>query len=206
MKVPRLAPTALLFAGLISPALAEGYQDVISKAFPSFHILGRSEVKLDKGETDDQVKDHPGLVVGRINSDELIDFAALIRDSRKKTLRDDRPGKHPAFDYYDGYLVVCYGLGSGKYKCGKLDATPTRMGMPTDYFLKKVSPGTQTCETTQRFRPPRRVRGFDPDAELPTGIVSISFTTDAIGLRGFGEARDYVYQPDGMYLECGLTG
>jgi hypothetical protein len=84
------------------------------------------------------------------------------------------------------------------------------MSMPTDYFLTKVSPREQTCEGSQKFRPPRRAvdpnLGFDPSAEPGTGIVRISFTTDAIGLRASGEAKDYVFQPGGLYLECGLTG
>ena len=214
MKLLKLVATALL-VGLHLPALADEYQDAVSKAFPGFQILGSSDIKLDKGRRGDpaiydRVKDHPGLVVGRINSDSVMDFAALIRGSKKKTLPEDRQSKRPAMNYYDGYLVVCYGVGAGQYKCGKLDANPLRISMPTDYFLTKVSPREQTCEGSQKFRPPRRAvdpnLGFDPNAEPGTGIVRISFTTDAIGFRGSGEAKDYVFQPGGLYLECGLTG
>lgn len=215
MKLVTLAPAAILLIGFLTPALADEYQDAISKAFPGFQILGRSEIKLDKDRIEDpkiydQVKDHPGLVVGRINSDNVMDFAALIRGSIRKTRPADRSSKRPAMDYYDGYLVVCYGLGAGQYKCEKLDANPLRMGIPTDYFLTKISPGEQSCEGTRKFRPPRPAvnpnLGFDPDAEPSTGIVSITFTTDAIGLRSYREANDYVYHPGGMYLECGRTG
>lgn len=211
MTLIRFSP--ILLAGFLSPAYADQYQDAINKTFPGYRILSPSEIRLDKKEMEreiyNRVKNSPGRIVGKINSDNIVDFAALIRSSTRKILPEDPPSKRPAMAYYDGYLAVCYGLGAGQYKCEKLDEKPLRMFMPTDYFLEKVSPGKQFCTFTQKFRPPRNVNpnlGFDPDAEPSTGEVSIRLTTDAIGLRGDREANDYVYLPGGMYLECGLTG
>ena len=61
-----------MFATLLSPALADEYQDAISKAFPGFRILAPSEINLDKDldpKIYNKVKDRPELIVGRFNSD-----------------------------------------------------------------------------------------------------------------------------------------
>lgn len=210
MKLATLAPTAILLVGLLTPALADEYQDVIGKAFPGYHILGPSEIRLNKEEmnqeTYNQVKDHPGLVVGNFNSDKLMDFAALIRDSTRKTLPEDRSSKRPAMVYYDGYLVVCLGRAQGGYECKKMQTDPMYIRVPSYSFLEKISPGEQHCTGTDKFRPPKpKINpnlGFDPDREPRTGEVYIRINTDAIVLEG----SIYVYQPNGMYLECTTFG
>lgn len=215
MKLVKLAPTILL-VGLHFPALADEYQDVISKAFPSYRILGPSEI-IRLAEDDrrqeiyEQVKNHPGLVVGNFNSDKFADFAAIIRGSIRKTRPADPPSRRPAMDYYDGYLVVCLGRVQGGYECKKMQSDPMRIFVPNDSFLVKVSPREQHCTGLRKFRPPKPKidsnLGYDPDADPGTPSVNIQIRTDAIGLfYTSGGDVIYIYQPNGMYLECDLFG
>jgi len=204
MKLVKLAPTILL-VGLHSPALADEYQDAISKAFPGFQILGPSEIKLDKDRIEDpkiydQVKDRPGLVVGRFNSDKLADFAALIRGSRLIHIPENRADMVWAEDYYEGYLVVCLGRAQGGYECTKLKTDPMRIRKPHLDFLTKISPGSEMCSILRKFQAPKPKRNLNV-LEPREGPVEIRFGTDAIGLLG-SDAVIYVSQPRGMYLEC----
>jgi hypothetical protein len=197
-----------LFASLPSPALADEYQDAITKAFPGFQILGRSEIRLNRDNMDPEiygrVKDRPALIVGRFNSDVHADFAALIRGTKLLHIPEDKANRVTAVDYYDGYLVVCLGLGAGQYSCGKLETSPMRILRPHDEYLMKVSPGHELCSILKRFKAPRPKR--DPNVLEPQeGPVDISFNTDAIVLLGSGGVF-YVPQPRGMYLECRVGG
>ena len=212
MKLIKLAPATILLAGFLSQALADEYQDTISKAFPGYRILRPSDIKLDKDEMNqeiyNQVKDHPGLVVGKINSDDITDFAALIRGSTITHIAENRARGVIGIDFYEGYLVVCLGRAKGKYDCRKMNESPMRITVPHDVFLAKMSPREQDCLVSGKFRPPKPAPdpnlGFDPKAEPSTGSVRISFATDAIGLfqtLGPGDIV-YIYQPKGMYLEC----
>lgn len=208
MKLATLAPTAILLTGLLTPALADEYQDAVGKAFPSFQILGHAEIRLDKDnmnrEIYDQVKDSPGLIVGQFNSDALADFAALIRGSKLMHIAEDKANRVRALDYYDGYLVVCLGLGAGQYDCGKLTTSPMRIRKPAREFLWKISPGRELCSILGKFKAPKPK--FDPNVLEPEeGPAEITFNTDAIGLLGSGSVF-YVPQPRGMFLECRVGG
>jgi len=210
MQLTKLASIALLlFAGLFSPALAGQYQDVISNAFPGFQILRRSEIRLDKDNLDpeiyDRVKDHPGLVAGRFNSDKLTDFAALIRGSRLIHIPENKAdGVWAAEDYYEGYLAVCLGRAQGGYECTKLKTDPMRIRKPHLDFLTKISPGSEMCSILRRFQAPKPKRNLNV-LEPREGPVEITFGTDAIGLFG-SDSVIFVPQPRGMYLECGVGG
>jgi hypothetical protein len=212
MKLLTQAPAALLLATLLSPALADEYQDAVSKAFPGFQILGPSEIKLNKDGMDpeiyNKVKDHPGLTAGRFNSDKVMDFAALIRGSRLIHVPEDKANAvWKAIDYYEGYLVVCLGRAQGGYDCTKMKADPMRILKPHYEFLTKVSPGSQECQLFWKFRPPKSKRNPNMGGEAGTqqGPDEISFSTDAIGLLGSGGVI-YIPQPRGVYVECATSG
>jgi len=205
---------ATLLVGLVFPALADEYQDAVGKAFPDFQILKPSEIRLDSDmnrEIYNQVKDHPGLVTGRLNSDDLTDFAALIRGSvRKQYVLNDRA--KTVMHYYDGYLVVCFGLGASQYKCEKLNAGPMKIGIPHSEYLLKLPPGREFCSTLLRFRPPRPDRRPNPymGGHYPEPgeqrRVEIDWSVEAIDLVGVGEEAIYVPQPDKTFLECYKPG
>lgn len=213
MKLSRLAPTALLFASLLlSSAQADEYQDAVSKAFPGFHILGPAEIGLDKDEMDRdvyaQVKDRPGLIVGRFNSDALADFAALIRGSKLMHIPEDKANRVTALDYYQGYLVVCLGRAQGGYGCTKMKTDPMRILKPHHEYLMKIPPGRESCTSIQKYKAPKPKRNPNLGGEWSGGREDpgeITFDTDAIGLRGSGGVV-YVSQPRGMYIECGTSG
>ena len=201
----RLAP--IFLALLISPALADEYQDAIGKAFPGFSILSPSEIQLPERmdrKTRDLVKDHPGLVVGRFNSDALPDFAALIRGSRLIRIAGNKADGVMAMSYYEGYLAVCYGLAAGGYRCEKLTTDPMRITKSFDEYLTKEPPGSLTCNQLIKFKAPKP--HYDPNAPEPgEGPVRITFGTDAIVING-GGGFVYVGQPGGRYLECLTAG
>lgn len=72
MKLTKLAP--LLLAISFSPALADEYQDAISKAFPGFQILEPSEIKLEDEDNwdpkiyNERAKASPGVAGGRADT------------------------------------------------------------------------------------------------------------------------------------------
>ena len=200
----RQASAALLFSTLLSPALADEYQDAISKAFPRFQILGRAEIKLDKDldpKIYNKVKDRPELIVGRFNSDQVMDFAALIRISRLSHVPEDKANRVRADDYYEGYVVVCLGRAQGGYDCTKLETDPLRIHLPYDGFLEKFSPGTAGCDSLGKsFRAPKPRRDLNVPEEQEWN-VDIPFSTDAIALF---DSMYFIYvpQPRGMYRKC----
>jgi len=199
MKLTRLAPIAILFAGLLSPALADEYLDAISKAFPGFQILGPSDIKLYKEQMDqeiyERVKDRPGMAVGKFNSDQRSDFAALIRGTIKKR---DTFGN----DYYDGYLVVCYGLAAGGFDCAKMSPAPREFSLPFGWYLEKVAPGKHFCHALGKLDTQKKESGREEKHE-----VNITTKTDSIGYfrtLGNGDIM-YAYQGKTVYKKCILT-
>jgi hypothetical protein len=196
----RLTALALAFCSCAAtPALADEYQDTISKAFPGFSILAPSEFHLDT-HVDAKVKERPGLVVGRFNPDKLPDFAALIRGSRLIRIPEDKADMVQAMSYYDGYLAVCYGVAAGGYRCEKVTTDPIRITKSFSEYLMKEPPGALTCNLLRKFKAPKA--HFDPNVLEPEeGPVEITFSTDAIVINGPG-GFVYVNQPGGRYLEC----
>lgn len=147
-----------------------------------------------------KVKDHPGLIVGRFNSDQVMDFAALIRGSKLIHISEDKAKLIWAEDYYEGYLVVCLGRAQGGYDCTKLETDPLRIHLPYNGFLEKFSPGTAGCTSlgkTFKAPKPRRPLSFE-EAE---SNVDIRFNTDAIALF---DSAYFIYLPQGrgMYRKC----
>ena len=205
MKILKFGMAALL-AGLTGAAVADEYQDAISKAFPGFQILGSSEIKLNKDfdpEIYNKVKDRPGLIAGRFNSDQLMDFAALIRGSKLIHIPEDKAKLIWAEDnYYEGYVVVCLGRTQGGYECTKLETDPLRIHLPYDGFLEKFPPGTAGCTSLGKaFKAPKPRRDLN-NPEHEESNVDIRFNTDAIALF---DSMYFIYLPQGrgMYRKCG---
>jgi hypothetical protein len=203
MKILKLG-IATLLAGLTGAAVADEYQDAISKAFPGFQILGPSEIKLDKDldpKVYNKVKDRPELIVGRFNSDQVMDFAALIRGSRLIHIPEDKANRVRPDDYYEGYLAVCLGRAHGGYECTKLETDPLRVRLPYDGFLEKFSPGIAGCTSLGKiFKAPKPRRDLNVLEETESN-VDIRFNTDAIALF---DSIYFIYlpQPRGMYRKC----
>jgi hypothetical protein len=203
MKILTFGIAALL-AGLASGAMGDEYQDAISKAFPGFQILGSSEIRRLDGlepERYNKVKDHPGLIVGRFNSDQVIDFAALIRGSKLIHISEDKAKLVWAEDCYEGYLVVCLGMAQGGYECTKLETDPLRIHLPYDGFLEKFSPGTASCTSLGKtFKAPKPRRDLNNPEEQESNL-DIRFNTDAIALF---DSMYFIYLPQGrgMYRKC----
>jgi len=209
VNLVKLAP--LLLAGFLPSAHADRYQDAIDKAFPGYGILAPSEVGLIKEEMNqnlyNRVKEHPGLAVGKFNSDEIPDFAAIIRSSIKKTIPEDPASKRKAVDYYDGYFAVCFGMAQGGYRCHKMDETSMRITIPAGLFLARIPAGKQFCLVAWKFHAPRKPdpkRGFEPEIIDRKGDRWIRFKSDGIGVLMTMGAGDtvYVHQSKNMYLEC----
>jgi hypothetical protein len=192
---------ALALMVLLVPlsALADRYDDVVGAAFPGFHIMSPSEIDLVKDEMTPElyaeVKDRPGLTVGDFNGDGRPDFAALIRHPAKK--RDQRS------EYYDGYLVACYGLDGGKFDCVPMTPEPRQVHVPFGWFLATVPPGRQTChgQRTHDTQDPR-ARGERSDDD--TAFIT---KHDAIGYfrtMGNGDIM-YAYRSRTRYTLCILS-
>lgn len=117
-------------------AQAEQYQDQIDRFFPGFQVLGPTE--FWGFIRDKNLKRHPGLVTGKFNSDDLEDFAVLIR------------GKEPVWqkkwNYYDyeGRVVVCHGTKNGEYQCIKLGEF--RYVRTSRFYLERRNPGRVGCK------------------------------------------------------------
>jgi hypothetical protein len=191
-KVSLLALVGLLFP---LPASADRYDDAVGAAFPGFHILGRSDISLDEKETAPelyaQAKDRPGVAVGDFNADGRADFAALIRDATKK--------QDQFSEYYDGYLVVCYGLNGGKFDCVPMTPQSMHMQLPHNFFLATVKPGDHTCYglMTHDTNEPRPRDEKNEETQLTS-------KQDAIGVfrtMGNGDVM-YVYQSRTLYTAC----
>ena len=117
-------------------APADEYQEHIDKSFPGFQILDRSE--FWKFIRDMNMKEHPGLITGTFNDDDLEDFAAIIRRKTKK--------QRGSYEYYDGKIVICNGTPKGGFQC---QAVQEWGFIKSSYYLKKRSAGPVGCwETT----------------------------------------------------------
>lgn len=110
-------------------ARADQYQDAVTKAFPGFQIMDRSEFH---SEIQKKVKSNPALITGRFNNDDLEDFAAIIRSNVKKQFSSGKP-------YYDGKFVVCHGLRTQGYACQELGTRAVYQGL--ELYLHSVAPG-----------------------------------------------------------------
>lgn len=155
---------------------ADEYQDQVSKSSPGFQILSKSEFTTDIQKT---VKNDPALIIGNFNQDKFNDFAALIRDRSKKHYSYE---KH-SYDYYDGKLVICHGLGKGKYRCKELSSM--LITLPHELYLYLAKPGKIGC--------------YQDDGTRKYIDVKI----DSIGWEYPDKAAgQYIYQPDGSYLNC----
>jgi len=156
-----------------APARADEYQDAITKAFPGFQIMSRSEFKP---EIQKAVKGNPGLITGRFNDDDLMDFAAIIRE------KAIRPREQGVREHYSGKWVICHGSGKGQYRCQALGEMP--MFLPYEIYLSRVSPRMVKCS-----------KGAGKKAD-------VTIKRDAVGYEASNVAGVYIYQPDGSYLEC----
>src|SRR5437660_4302048 len=135
-SLPQLALIAALatfLLALTSSVDADEYHGAITKAFPGFQILSRTEFTEEIQKT---VKTNPALVTGRFNDDDREDFAAIIRCIVKQ--RGER-----GIEYYLGKVVVCHGLGKGQYHCQVLIEPP--IFLPRSTYLKRVDPGKVFC-------------------------------------------------------------
>jgi hypothetical protein len=164
----------LCLLGPFAPARAEGYQDVITKAFPGFQILSRSEFVAGVQAV---TKGNPGLITGRFNDDEVMDFAAFIRDRIK------HPSQGTTREHYLGKTVVCHGSGGGRYRCQVLDELT--IFLPYESYLYRVGPEKIVCTDD---------RGSDVDVWIKRDAIGYAFELNAGGV--------YIHKPDGTYRNC----
>jgi hypothetical protein len=157
----------------VTPAHADEYQDVISKAFPGFKILSRAEFEK---EIQESVKSNPALITGRFDDNELEDFAALIRSETKQ--KSERGS-----EYYRGMEVVCHAGDKRQYKCQVLGQMA--ISLPHFWYLYRVGTGTVGCYNEDGTKTARTVK------REAVGWVSPD--------KGSGVN---IHQPDGSYLNC----
>ena len=158
---------------LVVPAHADEYQDAIAKAFPGFRIMSRTEFTKEIQKT---VKGNPALITGRFNDDELVDFAAILRDdSKQKT--------HLGAEYYRGMFVVCHAEHKGGYACQVLGQGGA-ISIPHHAYLTRAEPGTVGCYD-------------DHDKKVPHVVKR-----NAIGMETANTASVRIHQPDGSYFNC----
>ena len=156
---------------LTAPALADEYQDAIAKAFPGFKILSRTEFTK---EIQKAVKGNLALITGRFNDDDLMDFAAIIRDdSKQKT--------HLGGEYYRGMFVVCHATDKQRYACQILGQRA--IFFPHHIYLVRVAPGKVGC--------------YDHGKKIPREVKR-----NAIGTESNNVAGAWIHQPDGSYFNC----
>ena len=164
---------------LVVPAQADEYRDAIAKAFPGFKILSRTEFTR---EIQKAVKGNPALITGRFNDDELVDFAAIIReDVKRKT--------HLGDEYYRGMFVVCHATDEQRYACQMLGQRAIELPFFL-YFYYRVHPGKVVCR--------------DANNKKFEQIIKRNAIGTAIIAQGLGQVSVVVeiYQPDGSYLRC----
>ena len=190
------------------PAEYAKYQDAIGKAFPGFRILSPSEIMLDKKEMGvklyNKVKSSPGLIVGKFNDDNIGDFAALTRNTTKKSYKRTLQGEVLA-EFYEAHLVVCYGLGGGKFDCTKIPGVFDSVGRSTDWALSKIGPGKYFCHTLQKIDLRKHRESYEHDSGYGEKIdVNIAVKTDSISFKtGLSWAgRKYIYQSKIAFLDC----
>jgi len=157
----------------LAPARADEYQEAITKAFPGFQILSRSEFTE---EIQKSVKTHPALVTGRFNDDDVPDFAAIIR---AKAIQRGQQGVR---EHYLGREIICHGSGNRQYRCQVLVEMP--IFLPYAIYLNRVSPGKVEC--------------YQRDGKK----ADVTIKRDAVGYEASNVAGVYIYQPDGSYLNC----
>ncbi len=157
----------------VTPAHADEYQDAISKAFPGFKILDRSEFDQEIQKT---AKTNPALIVGHFNDDALDDFATIIRSEAKQRAQQGE-------EYYSGKEVVCHMVSQRKYQCQALSELP--IFLPYDSYLRPVRSRMVGC--------------YKEDGTK----IKIAIKRDGIGYVVLDKgAGVYIYQLNGSYLNC----
>ena len=193
--------------------LPSEYQSAISKAFPGYQILSPSEIFLDKEEIGDElynkVKGSPGLIVGNFNGDNIQDFAALIRNLVKQTNIGTMGGKIISrYHFYGGHLVVCYGLGGGKFDCKILPGIVDEVHLPFNFALNKTGPGKYSCYTLRKLDLRRNRKASIDRYDVNYGEkhdININVKTDVIGLIMTTKSwviDKYIYQSKSTFLNC----
>ena len=186
---------------------ANPYQAAIEKAFPNHRILAPSEIALYKNELGDalfnQIKDNPGLTIGRFNNDNIEDFAALLKDTTLKTYHLDSEG---AVDYetLKGYLAICYGLGNANFDCLKVSGQGSEFRFPQPSALSKTGPGKYLCTDGKDVDLSVNYSPYRGSHEGKT-IKNLAVKTDVINLltTTHGWAVDtYIYRSRDTFLRC----
>jgi len=169
-----LALLCVSWMSLVVPAQADEYQDAIAKAFPGFRIMSRTEFTK---EIQKAVKGNPALITGRFNDDELVDFAAIIReDVKRKT--------HLGDEYYRGMFVVCHATNEQRYACQILGQSAIEL--PFFLYFYRVEPGKVVCRDANNKKFEQTIkRNAIGTAEIDRGSISVE-----------------IHQPDGSYLNC----
>jgi len=159
---------------VVAPAQADEYQDAIAKAFPGFKILSRTEFTNEIQKT---VKGNPGLITGRFNDDELVDFAAIIRSESKQ--KGQLGG-----EYHRGMFVVCHAMDKQRYACQLLGQRA--IDLPFFLYLYRVEPGRVVCRDANNKKFEQIIkRNAIGTAEIDRGSISVE-----------------IHRPDGSYLDC----
>ena len=167
-----LAVLSVSWISLVVPAHADEYQDAITKAFPGFKIMSRTEFTKEIQKT---VKGNPALITGRFNDDELLDFAAMIRSDSKQ--KGQLGG-----EYYRGMYVVCHGINNGGHACQILGQGA--FFLPHHVYLTRADPGTVGC--------------YDDHGKKVPHVVK----RNAVGTETTNTASLRIHQPDGSYFNC----
>ena len=132
-------------------ARADTYEDAVSKAFPGFQILARSEFNSDIQK---RIKRNPSLITGHFNDDELGDFAAIVRETTASSGQG-----------FQGKWIVCHGLGKGEYRCQVLRELP--IFLPYAVYLDRMSPGKVECLSGEDSKSVVRIKkdaiGYEAD-------------------------------------------
>jgi len=173
-----LALLCASWMSLTAPARADEYQDAITKAFPGFKIMSRTEFTK---EIQKAVKANPALITGRFNDDELIDFAAIIRDGSKRRT-------HLGDEYYRGMYVVCHALDKARYACQILGTRA--ISPPHEWYLYLVESGRLNCYDNNDKKIEQVIkRNAIGTATIEQGLGQVSVVAE-------------IYKPDGSYLRC----
>ena len=143
---------------------------------------------LDKNEMGaklyNKVKASPGLIVGKFNDDNIDDFAALTRNTTKKTYVRTLQGE-VLEEYYEAHLVVCYGLGGGKFDCTIIPGAFDSVGQTTDLALNKTGPGKYSCNILRKLDLHMNRKASNNQYDVNYGEkndININVKTDVIGL------------------------
>jgi hypothetical protein len=186
-------------------AIPAEYQAAISKSFPGNQILRPSEILLNKKEMGtklfNRVKASPSLIVGKFNNDNIEDFAALIRNTTKKSYVQTLEGE-VIDESYEAHLAVCYGLGGGKFDCTKIPRAFAGAGLSTDWVLNKTGPSKYFCSSLKEVDLSSN-QGDDDYSEKQN--VKLAVKTDVINYfkssTVWADAK-YIYQSEDAFLKC----